>query len=215
MQMSSGAQKLTLLWLLQLYALVVPLCGLCGPFCCGGPKYCGHPGRQGWLLAWLVARSCLMWWLTALWWAVLCSGMVACGALSVPGLLQTYYWAGPGSFVVVGCSTWRVLGLVPACQQEGMPPVLIGQREDSKMALASTSVLLVKRASKNGCCPCFHPQGESQLPPTSPGGSPRLASWLTQALMKLLSLCWDSEHVRFCVCPLGAGSLFPIASWLS
>ena len=38
---------------------------------------------------------------------------------------------------------------------------------------------------------------------------------LTQAPFKLLPLLWDSEHVRFCMHPLRAESLFPIALWLS
>ena len=71
-----------------------------------GPRTVGMPvGRAGFWPCWL----------TAPWWAKLCSGIFACGALSVPGLLQTHYWAGPGSLVVADCSTWRVLELVPAC----------------------------------------------------------------------------------------------------
>ena len=37
---------------------------------------------------------------------------------------------------------------------------------------------------------------------------------LTQASFKLLPLHWDSEHVRFCVCPLRVESLLPITLWL-
>ena len=40
------------------------------------------------------------------------------------------------------------------------------------MVLASTSVHMVERALGNGCHQCLCPQGEFQLPPVSPGGSP-------------------------------------------
>ena len=38
---------------------------------------------------------------------------------------------------------------------------------------------------------------------------------LTQAPFKQLPLSWNSEHVRFSQCPLGAESLFPTALWPS
>lgn len=38
---------------------------------------------------------------------------------------------------------------------------------------------------------------------------------LTPAPFKLLPLQWDSEHVRFCVCPLRAESVFATALWPS
>ena len=44
------------------------------------------------------------------------------------------------------------------------------------MVFASTSVLVVDRAPKNGRRQCLCPQGELQLPPASLGGSPRSAS---------------------------------------
>ena len=43
------------------------------------------------------------------------------------------------------------------------------------MVLASTTVHIVEGASKNGCCLCLCPQGALQLPPVSPGDSPRSA----------------------------------------
>ena len=43
------------------------------------------------------------------------------------------------------------------------------------MALASTRVHMVDRAPQNGCCQCLCPQDELQLPPASPGDSPRSA----------------------------------------
>ena len=43
------------------------------------------------------------------------------------------------------------------------------------MALASTIVFVVEQSSQNGCPQCLCLQGELQLPPASPGGSPRSA----------------------------------------
>ena len=46
-------------------------------------------------------------------------------------------------------------------------------------------------------------------------GSPRLASVSDLALFKLLLMCWDSEHVRFCVCPLNVEIiLYSPPSWM-
>ena len=44
------------------------------------------------------------------------------------------------------------------------------------MVLLSTSVLMVEWAPQNDCHQCLCPQGESKMPPASPGGSPRSAS---------------------------------------
>ena len=57
----------------------------------------------------------------------------------------------------------------------GLPPrpppkhthTVIGHREGSKIALASTSVLVVEQAPQNGCCQHLCPQRKSQLPPDS------------------------------------------------
>ena len=54
--------------------------------------------------------------------------------------------------------------------------MLISEKEDSKTVLASTSVLLVERAPKNGCCQFLCPEEKFQLPLASSGGSPRSAS---------------------------------------
>lgn len=43
------------------------------------------------------------------------------------------------------------------------------------MALASTSILMIEAAPQNGRDQYLYFQGEFQLPPTSPGGSPRSA----------------------------------------
>ena len=43
------------------------------------------------------------------------------------------------------------------------------------MVSASTSVHVVEGAPKNGLHNCLFPQGELQLPPASPGDSPRPA----------------------------------------
>lgn len=83
------------------------------------------------------------------------------------------------------------------------------------MALCSTGVIAGVRAPQNVCPRCLHPQGEAQFPPASPEGAPRSAVAVIQTPFKLLPLFWDSEPVRFCVCPFYVESLFLIALWLS
>lgn len=73
------------------------------------------------------------------------------------------------------------------------------------MVLGSTSA--VKQVPKSDCDQYPYSQGESYLCHTSPGGTPRSASVLTQGSFKLLSLCCYSECVRFCPRPLRAASL--------
>ena len=81
------------------------------------------------------------------------------------------------------------------------------------MALASSSVLTVEQAQSDVCCLHLCPQDESQLPPASPGGSPRSAngsdpgSFQITASVLDLRVCWIL-HVHFkneisSYCPLG------------
>ena len=53
--------------------------------------------------------------------------------------------------------------------------VLIGQKQDSKVAHAS----MVDQDPPNGCCRCLCVQGESQLPSASLGTSPRATGGLS------------------------------------
>ena len=53
--------------------------------------------------------------------------------------------------------------------------MMLSQREDSKMALASTSVHVAEQTPQNGSCQYLWSQGEPQVPPTSLGGSSRSA----------------------------------------
>lgn len=54
-------------------------------------------------------------------------------------------------------------------------------------------------------------QGETCLPPVSPGCSPSEQAGLTPNPSKLLPLCWDLECVRFCMHPVEAEFLFPVS----
>ena len=88
------------------------------------------------------------------------------------------------------------------------------------------------RALQNGACgcQCFCSRTDSQqwLWPSSPSqGEVQVASCLSrrlfklsklgllQALFKLLPLCWDSNHIRFCVHLLRVESLLSTVLWLS
>lgn len=75
-------------------------------------------------------------------------------------------------------------------------------REYSTMTLASTSVPMGEGAPNNGCCQCLCPQSELQLPPVSPGDSPKSSG---------RSCSLGPEHVRFCVHHSRMKSLFPPA----
>ena len=83
------------------------------------------------------------------------------------------------------------------------------------MALASTNVLMIEQTPQNGSCQCLCPQGESQLPPSSPGGSPWPTNGFSQAAFKLLPLCWHSGQMIFHVHPLSTESMFPVLHQLS
>ena len=51
--------------------------------------------------------------------------------------------------------------------------MMISQREDSKMALASTSVYVAEQVLQNGSYQYLWPQGEPQVPPASLAGDQR------------------------------------------
>ena len=76
---------------------------------------------------------------------------------------------------------------------------LVSYREDSKMALASTSVLLGGRAYKYVCCQCFCPQGELQLLLPLQEVLQDQQIGLTHAPFKLLLLPQVLVCVRFCM----------------
>ena len=54
-------------------------------------------------------------------------------------------------------------------------------------------------------------QGETWLPPASPGCSPSEQVGLAPNPSKLLPLCWDLEWEKFCVHPVRAEFLFPVS----
>ena len=65
------------------------------------------------------------------------------------------------------CLAW---GAPALCQQAagwGQFMVLMSWRENSTLALSSTSVHMVNKLPQNDCCQCLCPQGELQLPPDS------------------------------------------------
>ena len=104
-------------------------------------------------------------------------------------------------------ATWSRGSL--ACWLEGKPQALTGEMEDSKMVLASTSVLVVEQASQMAAI-------SIRVPRESPSCLLPLQEALQdQQLGLTVPLCWDSEQVRFCVCPLRAESLFLTALHLS
>ena len=144
-----------------------PLCGQCEPSCCDGINSCGHAGLQDWpQVCWLpcsvLCGGCqatdgqgqvLDDWLHSLRVLVLvlsCCWVkphpraADCGALEVLVLLLAHQWQGLVSMRQAAQPGGGVLGLVPTVSQVGKLTALTGSREDSKMALASTSVLVVK-----------------------------------------------------------------------
>ena len=77
----------------------------------------------------------------ACWWAgATTAGFPVCVVI---GLVSACWWVGPCPSMA-GCVVKGVTGLVPACWWMCKPLALIGYREDSKMMLASTSILVVE-----------------------------------------------------------------------
>ena len=98
---------------------------------------------------------------------------------------------------ITTCANWLVV------------PALISQREDCKMALASTSVLVVGWAPQNGCCQHLCPQSEPQLPPASPGGSPRLASGSDSGSFQITASALGPGACEILCAPFKSGVYFP------
>ena len=70
------------------------------------------------------------------------------------------------------------------------------------MDLAGASVLLIEQAPQNGCYQCLCLWRECQWLFAFLRGFFKISKWvMTQASFKLLPLCWDSDHVRFYMCP--------------
>ena len=108
--------------------------------------------------------------------------MAGSSAWGVLGLAYWGMWPGPG---IADYGTRGVPGLVLAHWWMGKPLALIGQREDSKMVIAITNVLVVEQAPQNGCCQYVCAQRESKWLPVSPGGSPRLANGSNQGSFQI------------------------------
>lgn len=117
--------------------------------------------------------------------AQLCAGtnpVPSGGQGHVQGLLWSQGVLKATCLLVGGLCSCPVICL-PSCVPElapiGVEPgrdcifLLISQTEDSSMAFASTSVHVVERAPQNGCHQFLCPQEELQLPPASPGDSPK------------------------------------------
>ena len=77
--------------------------------------------------------------------------------------------------------------------------MILSQREDSKMALASTSVQGAEQAPQNGSCQYLWPQGEPQVPPTSLGGSSRSAGGSDPGFFQMNASMLGTKPVKFCM----------------
>ena len=85
-------------------------------------------------------------------------------------------------------------------------PVLINWREDSRVELISNAVITVEWAPPKWLLPMsLSPRGV----PVASCLTKRLSkiTSLIQAYFRVLPLCWDLEHVRFCKCPLRVKSV--------
>ena len=77
--------------------------------------------------------------------------------------------------------------------------------EDSKRALASTSVLIVEWAPQNNFGQCLYTQDKLQFPLVSPEAVQEQQVGLSQSSFKLLLLSWVPGHVRFLCTPFKSG----------
>ena len=82
------------------------------------------------------------------------------------------------------------------------------------MALASTRVIAVEFPKLSAASVSIPRGSRSCLLPLQEALQGQQMG-LTLAPFKLLPLFWDSEHVRFCMCPLKVESLFPLTLQLS
>lgn len=80
---------------------------------------------------------------------------------------------------------------------------LIGWREDSKMALTSSSP--GRMDPPKGCCQCLCPQGELQSPPASLGDSPRSAGRSASGYCQMTTSALILEQVRLWCAPFKSG----------
>ena len=159
-----------------------PLCGLHLPFCCDET---GIAAEMVCGAGWL--------WESA---AHDCYGHTSLGA-------------GPQS----GLAVQPAGVLLPwVCCWVGHVLMLIGYREDSKMAPASTSISTAEWADKNGCCQWLILQGQFQLPLASLRGTPSLVSVsplpMDYVLFYLVFLCWFLNRLSLCMSPLRVGFPF-------
>ena len=83
------------------------------------------------------------------------------------------------------------------------------------MAPAGTSVHVVEQAPHNGCCQGLCPQGEPQLPLASLRGLPRSAGGSDPGWFQITASALGPGAVRFGVCSVRVGSLFPTALQIS
>lgn len=160
---------------------------------------------QDWQLHQSAARSCFVGLQQVCWCIGSGSGMGGC-SLGDPRAGATLMVGGPDSGAA-GCSALGVPGLVLTCR---WVRGLEGRLQN---------------------CACWHdcPYGSKSSPKWLPLVSmcpvrvpiAFCLSWrdqqlcLTQTSFKSLSLCWDSELVRFCMCPLRVKYLFPVLLWVS
>ena len=159
--MFCGAQQCSPLWSPELDALGVSLFWAPSCFRCDGADCCESAGKWSWPPAWLAERLCLM------------------------QLLWSVHWrAGQVSSMTCFDAWWgaTAVGLL-AGAAGGNTLVLIGQKQDSKVAHASPIASTVDQDPPNGCCRCLCAQGESQLPSASLGMSPRATGGLSNYLL--------------------------------
>ena len=84
-----------------------------------------------------------------------------------------------------------------------------------EVVLMSTGSARWKEGKKTDARQCFHLQKKFHQISASSSHAPKLVnkspSWVTQTLLKLLPLCWNSEWVSLCVSPSREESQFPTA----
>ena len=86
-------------------------------------------------------------------------------------------------------------------------------REDSRMAFASTSVPMVEGAPQNGCFQFLYPHCELQLPPASPGDSPRSAGRSNPGSFQIAAFSLGPGVCVVLCASFKSGISFPTALW--
>lgn len=145
-------------------------------FYCGRADYCWLGSRQGWPMAIMDARPCLVWWLLVHWWEGMGLEVAGCRAQWNTRMVPACLWAGPNLRVNGWCL--GTPGLVLAHWWSGLGSSMADYRA-------------------GGLWSCCWPAGVHGSVPTQLSVRGKLGwCWPTEGLSKPLALIGQLEHFK-------------------